>query len=153
MTPHVGQHACGQLAETVGLLQDPVVHALSRRRDGVPPRELRALRLGYGAGEVWRATLCKWVVLQGRGRRRGGWSGRGGGRGGGLRRRRGVPEAAAAAAAGGVSDGGGGDGLGKLLAEQQHLLPGDLAVRGLRAWRAGVVQLLAAQGRVEGVCV
>lgn len=53
MTPHVGQHARGQLIKAVGLLQDAVVHALSFRRGDVRLRERYTLRLGYAAGEVW----------------------------------------------------------------------------------------------------
>lgn len=66
VAPHIRQHACRQLAEAVGLLQDAVVHALARRRGDVPQRS--ALGLGYDAGEVGRASLCKLMVLQGRGR-------------------------------------------------------------------------------------
>lgn len=90
--------------------------------------------------------MCKRVVLQSRRRGGGGRAGGSGGRGGRQRRRRGVPETAAAAAAGV-----GGGGVGRELwglAEQQQLLAGDLAVRGLR-----VVQLLSADGGAEGVGV
>lgn len=94
--------------------------------------------------------MCKWVVLQGRGRRGGGRAGGGGGRSGRQRRRRGVPETAAAAAAGVGGGSGGGRELGS-LAEQQQLLAGDLAIGRLGARRAGVV--LAANGGAERVRV
>lgn len=140
LAPRAGQHARRQLAEAVGLLQDAVVHALSCR-------EGHDLGLGRDAGEVGRAAPCKWAVLQGWGGGGGGWAGGGGGRCGRHGGRRGVPETAAAAARVG------GAGALRSLAEQQQLLARDLAVRGLRAGRAGAGWRLAAEGRVERVGV
>lgn len=148
VAPHVGQHTRRQLAVAVGLLQDAVVDALARRRGGAALRQRHALGLGYDAGEVGRAFPRERVVLQGRGRGGGGRAGGGGGRCRGHGRRRGVPEAAAAAAAGGV---GGAGALRAALAQQQQLLAGDAAVRGVGG--AGGVQLLPADGGAEGVRV
>lgn len=151
MAPGAGQHAGGQLAEAERLLQDAVVHALPRRRGHAPLREGGAVGLGYGAGEVGGASVCKRVVLHGGGGGGGGRAGGRGGRGGGQRRgRRGVPEAAAAAAAAaGVAQGG----QLRALAEQQQLVAGDLPVGGVRTRRGGLVGRLAADGGVQGVCV
>lgn len=150
LAPHVGQHAGRQLAEAVGLLQDAVVDALPCGRSGASLRERHALGLGQDAGEIGRAFLCKRVVLHGRGGggRRG--AGGGGGRRGRHGRWRGVPETAAAATAGGV---GGTGALRAALAQQQHLLAGDPTVRGVLSRSAGGVQLLAAHGGAEVVCV
>lgn len=147
MAPGAGQHAGGQLAKAVRLFQDAVVDSPPRWRGHAPLREGGTVGLGYGAGEVGRASVCKRVVLSGGGGRRGG---RAGGRGGwgGWQRRRGVSEAAAATAAG-VARGG----RLRALAKQQKLIAGDLPVGGVQPRCGWLVGRFATDRRVQVVCV